>query len=209
MTSTLSSRGKIALGVLAALVVGVVGFAIGLSVGRPGYPGEGSADVGFARDMIAHHQQAVEMAMIAHQNATRPEIRTMAADIVLTQQNQVGRMQDWLETWGVPETNVSVRPMSWLPNGESMMRGNLMPGMATREEINQLRDATGEQVDILFLQLMLRHHVGGIHMVDGLLQQDSTPEVRAMAENMKSHQQRDIDAMQQHLAALGASPLPN
>ncbi len=212
MTSTLRSlspRGRIALGVLAALVLAFGGFAIGMSVGRPSYPAEGSADVGFARDMITHHSQAVELAMIDHQNATRPEVRTLAADIVLTQQNQIGRMQDWLETWGIPETNTSVRPMAWLPGSESMMKGNLMPGMATREEINQLREATGEQADVLFLQFMLRHHAGGIHMIDGLLGQDSSPEVRAMAEGMKSSQQRDIDAMLQHLSALGASPLPS
>ena len=67
--------------------------------------------------------------------------------MALTQKDQIGRMQGWLTEWNVP-TNSTARPMAWLPNGESMMNGNLMPGMATRDEITQLQNATGEQVDI-------------------------------------------------------------
>ena len=204
----LSPRGRVTLGVLSAVIIALVAFLVGSGVGRTSYPGERSADVGFARDMAVHHAQAVELGMIAYQKASRDDVRTMAGDMALTQQNQIGRMQDWLLTWGI-ESNTTAAPMSWLPNGASMMRGNLMPGMATREEIAALQNATGPQVDILFLQYMLRHHVGGIHMVDGVLGMNPSAPVRELATTMKSNQQSEIDAMQKILAELGASPLPN
>lgn len=204
----LSGQHKRLLGVVAAIIAVAVSFVVGLNIGRPDWPAEGSADVGFARDMSSHHAQAVEMAMIAYQRATNDEVRAVGADIAITQQGQIGIMQAWLDTWRVP-TNSSEPPMAWVPGGEAMLKGNLMPGMATREEINKLREATGEQVDILFLQYMLRHHAGGIHMVDAVLAADPSPPVRELAEAMKRGQQKEIVLMQQLLSEFGASPLPN
>jgi uncharacterized protein (DUF305 family) len=194
--------------IAAALVLGLLGFMIGLNVGRPNWPAEGSADVGFARDMSTHHAQAVEMGMIAFQKATREDVRSLGYDIALTQKGQIGTMQGWLDTWGVPTTG-NDRPMLWVPGGEAMLDGNRMPGMATREEIGQLMDATGEQVDILFLQYMIRHHLGGFHMVEAVLAADPSPPVRELAETMKRNQGAEVIVMQNHLRELGASPLPN
>ena len=204
--SGLSPRGKVTFGALTALVVALVAFFAGTAVGRPASPT--AADVGFARDMSVHHAQAVELGMIAYQKASRSDVRTMAGDMALTQQAQIGRMQGWLLNWGV-DPNSADPPMSWVPDGAAMLRGNLMPGMATREEIATLQAATGEQVDILFLQYMLRHHAGGIHMIQGVFDQDSSQAVRDLAGTMKANQQAEIDAMSKILAELGASPLPN
>ena len=43
-----------------------------------------------------------------------------------------------------------------------------MPGMATSDQLRALRAASGEQMDVLFLQLMLRHHEGGVIMLQYL-----------------------------------------
>ena len=77
--------------VLAVLVIAAA-FTVGLIVGRPSHPGEGSADVGFARDMSAHHAQAVEIGMIAYRNASLPDVRTLGGDIAITQEGQIGTM---------------------------------------------------------------------------------------------------------------------
>jgi uncharacterized protein (DUF305 family) len=71
----------------------------------------------------------------------------------------------------------------------------------------QLHSATGKDVDILFCQLMLRHHLGGIHMIDGVLQQSHNATVRRLAQTMKLNQQGDIDVLQNLLKQLGAKPL--
>jgi len=202
----LSPRAKIVAGVVVAVVIAMIGFTVGALTSRPDHPNEGSAEVGFARDMSAHHGQAVEMGMIAFQNATLPEVRTLGGDIAITQQSQVGMMQTWLKEWGVGP-NSSTPPMSWMPEGQQSLNGNLMPGMATREEIAKLKAAKGTDLDILFLQYMLRHHLGGIHMVDGVLAQNPTQEVRDLAETMKKNQSGEITVMETMLAHLGAKPI--
>ena len=79
--------------------------------------------------------------------------------------------------------------------------------MASEDEMNKLRSATGKQVDILFCQYMLRHHLGGIHMVDGVLSENPRPEVRDLAETMKKNQTAEVSVLRTLLNGLGAQPL--
>jgi uncharacterized protein (DUF305 family) len=178
--------------------------AIGLLIGYPAglltprshnSPADNSAEAGFARDMKNHHAQAVEMGMIAHQKATNLAVRTLGADIALTQQAQIGMMDQWLTDWQL-NRNSTAAPMSWMPDKPQLDNG-LMPGMATQEQMTALQNATGPEVDRLFLQMMIKHHLGGIHMVDGVLKVSHNPDVVALAENMKVGQQGEITAMQQ------------
>ena len=199
-------RMKIVGGVVAALLLVFVGYAAGTLIPRWQAPGDSSPEAGFARDMSAHHAQAVELGMIAYQKATDPDVRTLGGDIAITQQGQIGIMQTWLANWGL-SLNSTNQPMSWMPDGPSLMRGNLMPGMATQAEMDKLRGATGKQVDILFCQYMLRHHLGGLHMVDGILAQTHNQQVVDLATAMKTGQQGEIQVLQNLLTHLGAQPL--
>jgi uncharacterized protein (DUF305 family) len=198
-------NGRIIAGALAAVFLLAIGFGAGLLT-RPGTPGDDSADAGFARDMSTHHAQAVEMGMIAFQKASLPEVRTLGGDIALTQKGQIGVMSTWLKDWGL-DVNTTRAPMSWMPNGQAELVNNLMPGMATREEVAKLNSATGKQVDILFCQYMLRHHLGGIHMVDDVLAQHPRPEVAELAKTMKQNQTAEVSVLRTLLTQLGAQPL--
>jgi uncharacterized protein (DUF305 family) len=194
-------------GVLAVLVALFIGYGIGLWEPRLAAPGDTSADAGFARDMSEHHAQAVELGMIAYQRAADPEVRVLAGDIATTQQAQIGIMQTWLKHWGLLPTGTQPH-MAWMPEGQQALGANgLMPGMATSEEMAKLRNASGREVDVLFLQYMLRHHLGGIHMVEGILAESKDPEVRELAEGMKRGQGGEIKTMTDLLARLGAKPL--
>ena len=98
--------------------------------------------------------------------------------------------------------------MAWMPDGAEMMNGNLMPGMATREEIKKLQAAQGKDFDILFLQYMLRHHLGGIHMARAVLDTDPEPEVRSLAETMIKNQSGEVDVDPQHADRTRRRPPP-
>lgn len=191
---------------MAAVVLLFVGYAAGSLTSRLSVPGDDSVEAGFARDMADHHAQAVEMGMIAFQKASTPAVRSLGGDIATTQQGQIGVMNTWLAEWKLGP-NSSKPPMSWMPDGQRSLNGNLMPGMATREEIAKLNSATGKQVDILFCQYMLRHHLGGLHMIEGVLSENPSSEVRDLAQIMKANQSGEIPVMENLLTDLGASPL--
>ncbi|MGN9779570.1 DUF305 domain-containing protein [Micromonospora sp. H33] len=187
------------LAVALAVVVGLLlGYAGGLLTPRLTRPGDASVEAGFARDMTTHHAQAVEMGLIAFQRGTDQEVRTIGGDIALAQQGDIGAMQTWLRSWGLDPTGSQPR-MAWMPDGTEMVRDGLMPGMATPEQMTQLREAQGKELDVLFLDLMIKHHIGGIHMVDALLDASDEPDVVQAAQTMKNTQQTELTNLQNAL----------
>lgn len=196
------TAGTIALA-LAILLGLLLGFASGLLAPGLLRPGDGSPEAGFARDMSSHHAQAVEMAILAHEKSTDPDVRTLAADIALTQQAQIGTMQAWLKTWNLSPTGSRPR-MAWMPDAAGAVKNGLMPGMATDAQRAELRAATGRDFDVLFLGLMLDHHLGGIHMAEGILDLSDDAQVTALAESMVAGQKKEIELIQSLLGKFGA-----
>lgn len=180
-----------------ATVVGIlVGFAAAtLLLGGDDTPGDTSAEAGFARDMINHHAQAVEMGLIAFDRATEPGVQQVGYDIATAQQGQIGMMNQWLKQWDLLPTG-SEPPMAWMSDRDFTLEDGLMPGMATQEQMQALRDAEGDEVDRLFLDYMIYHHLGGIHMVDEILEVSDEPDVTEAAQLMKDNQQYEISVLQ-------------
>ena len=185
--------------VLLALMSAALGYWLGAR--QAGSPGTDSAEAGFARDMITHHAQAVDMALLLRERSQDEELRQVALDILLTQQAQIGQMQGWLSAWGYPAANAGPA-MAWM----GMPMTGLMPGMAAPEQMNQLRELEGGEADILFLQLMITHHQSGVEMAQAALERAQRPEVRALAQAMVDAQVYEIAVMQGMLEEKGAQP---
>lgn len=164
----------------------------------PSFPKEGSPEVVFARDMSAHHAQAVEMALLLRDRSQDPALRTFALDLILTQQAQIGQMQGWLEVWGQPSAGL-----------EPPMRGMAAQmGMASRAEVAELQTLPVPQAETRFLQLMIRHHQGGVGMAEPL-RTSPHPEVRRLAEAIVTGQRSEIEYLSRLLAGRGAAaPAP-
>jgi uncharacterized protein (DUF305 family) len=211
--------------VLAAVIaVGLVlaggGLAVALGIGRTDTPAGDSVDAGFARDMSRHHQQAVEMANLALERSDDPEIRQLAFDISATQTNQLGRMQGWLSLWGLPRTDGEV--MAWMDGGmggdmagmdhsghdAAAADGAVMPGMATETELAEFRTLTGTEFDVRFLQLMIRHHQGGLEMAEYGRDHAAVPAVRRLARSIAETQAAETTTMATMLRERGGTPLP-
>lgn len=93
---------------LAIVALALAVFAV-VTLVRDHPPGDDSVDAGFARDMAVQHAQAVEMAIVVSQRTDDPIIRTIATDVALTQQAQIGTMTGWLDASG-PSTTGDVPP---------------------------------------------------------------------------------------------------
>jgi len=154
---------------------------------RLAIPAEGSAEVGFARDMALHHSQAVNMAQLLYDRTANPTLRGIALDIMLTQQAQIGQMGGWLDIWDLPLTSPGL-PMAWM----DMATEGLMPGMATDEQIAALRAASGVEADRLFIALMIPHHQAGIHMAETIIARTDNLAVVTLAESIVGSQQKEI-----------------
>ena len=203
--TTPGHRGRGWLLVAAALTVGaLLGLGIGLIAPRLSAPGDDSVEAGFLRDMSTHHAQAVEMSMIAHADSTDPEIVNLAGDIALTQHGQIGYMQAWLRDWDLSPTS-SQEPMAWIPGSAGSVVNGLMPGMATPEQLADLREATGKDLDVQYLTLMRQHHLGGIHMAQEAIRLSDNKDVDWLAGTMVTAQQGEITLIDNLLKKIQAS----
>jgi uncharacterized protein (DUF305 family) len=183
---------------VAVLFVGALAGAALASLLAGSAPGDDSAEAGFARDMMVHHAQAVEMAEIVRDRTESAEMRTLATDIALTQQGQIGQMQGWLAVWGHSPTRTGPA-MAWMGHPAE----GKMPGMAGPEEVEELREVSPEEMDIRFLQLMIPHHQAAIPMAEAVLERSDRPEVERLAGAIAASQQAEIEVMQDLLQSRG------
>lgn len=208
-----SGRGwRIILGALVAAALVAIGGAgaVILGLGGNDYPAADSVDAGFARDMTVHHRQAVLMAGLARDRTTDPELALIAFDIETSQLSQVGQMEGWLSIWDLSQS--SGGPMSWMGERSGMDMGgsndSRMPGMATADDLDELRAAQGLEFDVLFLQLMIRHHQGGSAMANYAADHAEVDTVRTLAGSITEAQSAEIETLTDMLTARGGTTLP-
>jgi uncharacterized protein (DUF305 family) len=200
-------RRHFALAAATVLVIALIGAGLGVLYPRP--PADDSVEAGFARDMQAHHAQAVRMSMIVRDRSTDAEIRMLAYDIALSQQQQIGQMYAWLQLWDLPQASLDA-PMAWMRRAHHSTTGTTqsmtsMPGMATAAQIKQLEQADGREADVLFLRLMIPHHQGGVQMAQAALNATGQPQVRRLATSLVAAQSSEIDLMKRMLTTRGAA----
>ena len=119
--------------------------------------GVNAADVQFIQNMIGHHAQALVMAAMVPPRTERPEMRSLAERIRVSQESEIALMKRWLTRRNIPvDTTHQLHAEG---------HGMLMPGMLTAQELSQLRATTGVAFERMFLEMMTRHHEGAITMV--------------------------------------------
>ncbi len=57
-------------------------------------------DEEFLKQMILHHEQAIEMSVDADTNAKRQEIKDLARDVITAQSAEIKQMKQWQKEWG-------------------------------------------------------------------------------------------------------------
>jgi len=178
-----------------ALIAGIAGWMIGDSAGRP----HNDVDTGFLHDMREHHEQAVLISKIYDELPdTDPGLRIVADTIEFGQSIEIGRMIQILRDFGEPEANEGDTSMAWM--GMPVERGQ-MPGIATQEQLTQLQSASARAADELFAELMIDHHLGGVHMAEYARDHGESDVVESFAESIINSQQDEIAEIERELAA--------
>lgn len=153
-------------------------------------PGPNDADKDFVQDMIVHHLQAVYMAGLAPDRASSSDVKGLASRIHDVQGPEVDMMNRWLSQHSVPTVNPDA------PHGHS---GGAMPGMATDEQLDALKNASGAAFDQLFLQLMITHHEGALAMADEVRKNGVDVRVQEIADDVTAEQSDEIRTMRKWL----------
>lgn len=133
-------------------------------------------EVRFMTQMIDHHVMTVEMGQICVEKAVHGELRSMCEEIIASQSQEIETMQSWLADW-------------YATTYEPQMKQGDMRMM------DKLAALEGEDFEIAFMEMMIRHHEQAIREVGKCLQ-------RAYHEELKDLCQQIIDAQQQEIAQM-------
>jgi uncharacterized protein (DUF305 family) len=144
------------------------------------------SDIMFAQMMIPHHQQAVDMGTLAETRASNPEVKALAAKIKGEQAPEITQMKGWLESAGAS-----------LDMGHDMGMG----GMLTDADMTALKNAKGAEFDRLYLEGMIGHHKGAIHMAQ-MVVDSRNGEANALGNAIIDSQTKQITYMESLLGKL-------
>jgi uncharacterized protein (DUF305 family) len=176
-----SDKSTLFAGAAALILIAIVSYGVfGSTNHSPRQDSEfNRADIMFMNMMIIHHDQAIEMAEMSENRTENEKILQISQNISTAQTEENRKMREWLNDAGFN------RPK----------RGHRMAGMATQQEMEELRQSEGQELDILFSELMIEHHQGGIQMARSEVQNGRSDKVVELAEGMITTQQQEIDKM--------------
>ncbi|MEK9989853.1 MAG: DUF305 domain-containing protein [Halieaceae bacterium] len=156
-------------------------------------------DVGFMQNMIPHHQQALEMSLLAESRTNSPDILEAAGRIKASQDDEIAFMSQWLALRGEASTVVEAH-------------AHAMRGMATAEQLASLAASASTDFDRQFLTLMIAHHEGALDMVEDLMEQPGAaydPTLFEFINDLENDQSKEIERMHELLVALSDDPRAN
>ncbi|WP_433723529.1 DUF305 domain-containing protein [Nocardia sp. CA-129566] len=199
----------------ALLVIGAALRPVVLPEDHTATPVLNAVEIGFAQDMTAHHQQALIMVQRLDRGVA-PTVLRLAQQLSDAQRIEIGTMLGWLRLADAPP--LSPHPMVWMHADAAASHhhstavadrssGHTMPGMASAAELDALAVARGHEAEILFLQLMFRHHQGGIAMARAADQLLPSGPVKEAARSMFQSQSQEAGVMSVLLSQLGGQPL--
>ena len=133
----------------------------------------------FLKDMIHHHESAVEMAQLATTNTKRAELNKLGRDIIAAQKTEIDQMTGWLKKEGE-----SAGSMEQMPGMEKMMK-----------EMEDLKKAKDAEFDQMFLTMMSAHHKAAVAMSKLVADRTDRAELKQLAGKIIKEQEKEIEQM--------------
>ena len=152
-----------------------------------------AADLAFIEAMIAHHEQAVELAGLAPDRAADAELADLASRMRAAQIAEADAMRSWLERRSARE-----QPADDHGHAEAM-RGEI-----SRSTIDRAAGLEGAAFDELFIAAMVSHHRGAVEMAEARLAEAGDPAVARWARAIATSQSLEIDRLLEIEARLAA-----
>jgi len=147
-------------------------------------------DIMFAQMMIPHHEQALEMSVVALATSRNDDVLDLAQRIFDGQGPEIELMHSWIDS-GARDGGMSHEMPDGTMMGDDIMGGGVMEGMVSDEVLAELSTLESPEFDRLFLELMIGHHEGALAMVQMIEGSDSA-EARALAQEITAAQEAEI-----------------
>jgi uncharacterized protein (DUF305 family) len=153
-----------------------------------------ATDKAFVREMVPHHQMAVEMADMAKMDATHKAVRSLASQIIKAQNTEISALKGIAKRLGVKVESMPA-------NGhmtDQMMRDLDTLGVSM-DDSGMMMDMTAlhgaKPFDRKFIDMMIPHHQGAIRMARAELAKGKDSALRKIASGIVADQAKEIRQM--------------
>lgn len=168
-------------GVLMIVLAGLVLSACGGNDSSSNSTGEpNGTDRAFATEMVDHHQMAIDMATVAQDRATRPQIKALANNIITAQKQEIAQLKAADQKLASADVDASDLGLSDAMMGMDMDNSMLM---------------TAKPFERMFIDMMVPHHQGAIRMARAELAKGRDPQLRKLAQGVIAAQSDEIKQM--------------
>lgn len=153
-----------------------------------------ATDKAFVREMVPHHQMAVEMADIAKMDGNHKQIRALAGRIITAQKAEIATMKTIARRLGVtPAAMPDGGHMSDRMMADLETLGVSMEDSGMAMNMHHLHGA--KPFDRVFIDMMIPHHQGAIRMARAELAKGTDRALRRIARGIVADQAKEIRQM--------------
>lgn len=150
-----------------------------------------TTEAGFIVAMVAHHQEAIDVALEVVERGERAEVRALAAAIAVERTAEIDRLRAWWTAWHADE-----------------------PPAASAPTMRRLEGLTPAEVDLVFVTDMVHHHEMAAAMAEELLARGEgvRPEVETLARDVVRLHGEQVATLRAWLdagSAPGLAPSPD
>lgn len=161
----------------------------GRSSGMGSFTDDAPFDAQFLDQMLVHHQGAIMSTQMMIADSDRPELRSLAQDIVTNQRAQREQMSTWRQRW-----YPNLAPTFGMAGSNGSMMSGSMMGMGD-DGAN-----SGPDTDRMYLRMMIVHHQLAVDMAEQAQKRAVHPDLLALAATIATEQSSEIDRMRSYLA---------
>lgn len=164
-----------------SIVMGIIGIGVGYAL-TPQYQttmyekymdlgrADRTFDLRYTNAMIAHHRGAMLLAEQLQKNTSRPELKALASDILVSEPKLIEELYSWKKVWYKDNRKV-------------------------KDPIVANLGAADDKFDLRFLNAMIAHHEAGIEMTKETRVKSSRAEVLNNADAVEAFLKGGVNAL--------------
>jgi uncharacterized protein (DUF305 family) len=150
----------------------------------------------FADAMTKHHEEGIRMSEMAVEKAASAELRAMARKMIESERSQIERMQR-LRPEG---PKMSMEQMHAMPG--------MMPESEMKRDMARLEAASGREFDLVFTEVMPKHHAGAVEMAQHEIDRGSVEGMKEVAREIAAEQSKEREELMAMHRAMSAGAEP-
>lgn len=133
----------------------------------------------FIDTMMQHHEMAIQMSQMAAPKVQSPELKDKIDMMIAAQKKESEQLK-----------SLNQQLYGGKPDAVNMK----LPGMMSMSDMDMdgLMSAQGKAFDMKFIDMMNKHHQGGISMAQSEINKGKQAEVKALAREIAASQKKDI-----------------